>query len=321
MSLDGDLESQLPDIRPVSDSTENNTEKKSDDGLTLVTGVQHGILLILTTWRHNKSWFLLSDSLKVPSSRFSSTTALYKESNAVEDPQQQLHDLIVDVGTAFISHGGPSHRVQPVIEALGQVFDVPTNVHTMNSQTVISFPPKNKRGPPAMYPIIKRGSMNFTKLPCVFDLVKRIVRDPTGLTMPNIYAELERIESLESAWNQYAIAASYVPAAATSAIMFFGGDWKDAAMSGVLALIPAALLLVANRWERLWVCIGSSHTALLLRVNGLGIVDIWMHCMLFGLSSGYYPFETFLLLDFDSLCSSHASSGIHGFYLCRWDND
>lgn len=49
MSLDGDLESQLPDIRPVSDSTENNTEKKSDDGLTLVTGVQHGILLILTT--------------------------------------------------------------------------------------------------------------------------------------------------------------------------------------------------------------------------------------------------------------------------------
>ncbi|KAH0606168.1 uncharacterized protein H6S33_003829 [Morchella sextelata] len=229
----GDLESQLPDIRPVSNNTENNTEKKSDDGLTLVTGVQH-------------------DSLKVPSSRFSSTTALYKESNAVEDLQQQLHDLIVDVGTAFISHGGPSHRVQPVIEALGQVFDVPTNVHTMNSQTVISFPPKNKRGPPAMYPIIKRGSMNFTKLPYVFDLVKRIVRDPAGLTMPNIYAELERIESLESAWNQYAVAASYVPAAATSAIMFFGGDWKDAAMSGALALIPAALLLVANRWERLW---------------------------------------------------------------------
>lgn len=125
-----------------------------------------------------------------------------------------------------------------------------------------------------MYPIIKRGSMNFTKLPCVFDLVKRIVRDPAGLTMPNIYAELERIEGLESAWNQYTIAASYVPAAATSAIMFFGGDWKDAAMSGALALIPAALLLVANRWERLWVCVGSSHMALLLEVNGLGIVDI-----------------------------------------------
>jgi hypothetical protein len=49
MSLDGDLESQLPDIRPVSNNTENNTEKKSDDGLTLVTGVQHGILLILPT--------------------------------------------------------------------------------------------------------------------------------------------------------------------------------------------------------------------------------------------------------------------------------
>lgn len=121
-----------------------------------------------------------------------------------------------------------------------------------------------------MYPIIKRGSMNFTKLPCVFDLVKSIVRDPEGLTMPNIYAELERIESLESAWSQYAIAASYVPAAATSAIMFFGGDWKDAAMSGALAVIPAALLLIANRWERLWVCIGSNHMGPFFSVNEVG---------------------------------------------------
>lgn len=123
----------------------------------------------------------------------------------------------------------------------------------MNTHTLLSFPPKNKRGPPTIYPINKRGSMNFTKLPHVFKLVKGMIRGPEKISTDVIYGELKRIEEMEDAWGQYAIAASYVPAAATSAIMFFGGDWKDAAMSGALAIIPALLLLVANKWERLWV--------------------------------------------------------------------
>lgn len=92
--------------------------------------------------------------------------------------------------------------------------------------------------------------MNFTKLPHVFKLVKDMIRRPGEIPIGHIYGELERIEEMENAWGQYAVAASYMPAAATSAIMFFGGDWKNAAMSGALAVIPEPLLLVENKWER-----------------------------------------------------------------------
>lgn len=95
--------------------------------------------------------------------------------------------------------------------------------------------------------------MNFTKLPHVFKLVKDLIRGPGEISIDYIYRELERIEEMENARGQYAVAASYVPAAATGAIMFFGGDWKDAAMSEALAIILALLLLVANRWQKLWV--------------------------------------------------------------------
>lgn len=186
---------------------------------------------------------------------YSSSTEVYKDILRPADQQ----DLIFDVATSFISHGGPSHRIQPVIEALGEALDTPTTVYSMNTHTILSFPPKGRRGPPTIYTINKRGSMNFTKLPHVFKLVKDMIREPEGTSVDNIYGELKRIEGMENAWGQYAIAASYVPAAATSAIMFFGGDWKDAAMSGVLAIIPAFLLLVANKWERLWVWTLSSH--------------------------------------------------------------
>lgn len=186
---------------------------------------------------------------------YSSSTEIYKDILRSTDQQ----NLIFDVATSFISHGGPSHRIQPVIEALGEVLDIPTTVYSMNTHTILSFPPKGRRGPPTIYTINKRGSMNFTKLPHVFKLVKDMIRKPEGTSVDNIYGELKRIEEMENAWGQYAIAASYVPAAATSAIMFFGGDWKDAAMSGTLAIIPALLLLVANKWERLWVWTLSSH--------------------------------------------------------------
>lgn len=87
-----------------------------------------------------------------------------------------------------------------------------------------------------------------------------MIRRPDSVVAEDVYTELERIEQLENAWNKYAIAASYIPAAATSAIMFFGGDWKDAGMSGALAVIPALLMLLADRWEGLWVRIYPPST-------------------------------------------------------------
>lgn len=169
------------------------------------------------------------------------------------DHEHAFQDLITNVATSFIDHGGPSHRIKPVIEALGDALKTPTAVYSMSTHTILAFSPPKKRGPPTIYPINKRGSMNFTKLPYVFKLVKDIVRRPGKNSLDDINNELKRIEALPNAWDQYAIAASYVPAAATSAIMFFGGDWRDAAMSGALAVIPALLLLAANKWERLWV--------------------------------------------------------------------
>lgn len=200
------------------------------------------------------SWVSIA-SERLQHSAYPSSTEIYKDILATADRQElQLQELILDVATSFISHGGPSHRIQPVVEALGGALDTPTTVYSMNTHTMLSFSPKGRRGPSAIYMINKRGSMNFTKLPHVFKLVKDMIREPQRISGDNIYEELKRIEEMENAWGQYAIAASYIPAAATSAIMFFGGDWKDAAMSGALAIIPALLLLVANKWERLWVC-------------------------------------------------------------------
>lgn len=63
----------------------------------------------------------------LPSSGRSSSTEIYKVP-AAADQQQLLQDLIFDVATSFISHGGPSHRIQPVIEALGEALETPTIV-------------------------------------------------------------------------------------------------------------------------------------------------------------------------------------------------
>lgn len=188
----------------------------------------------------------------LPSSEYSSATEIGEESPAADCPQS-LEDLIFNVASTFISQGGPSHRIQPVIEALGKAFNRQITVISMSTYTVLSFLPASKRGPPAIYHIDERGSMNFTRLPHVFALVKDMIRRPEDFHLNIVYAELERIKVMKSAWSEYAIAASYVPAAATSAIMFFGGDWGDAAMSGALAVIPALLRLVTNKWEKLWV--------------------------------------------------------------------
>ncbi|KAL7268084.1 pheromone-regulated protein prm10 [Rhizina undulata] len=192
-----------------------------------------------------------NEGIAVVNSRNSSSTGFFSK-EFLSDRTVSLQDLIVQITTALITNGFPSHRLETVVNSLGEALGIPTTVYFLNSHCIVQFPPLSKRGPPAVYPIAKRGSMNFTRLPELVVLVKKIIREPAQNDVTEITAELERIAALKNAFSELAIAVSYIFAAGTSAIMFFSGTWRDAGMSAALAIIPASLLLVANRYSALW---------------------------------------------------------------------
>ena len=164
-----------------------------------------------------------------------------------------LRKLILDVVTALISNGAPSHRLQTIASSLGDAFDMPADLYYLTTHGYFEFPAREKFGPPILYSIRKSSSMNFTKLPLLFRLVKNMIRTPADTNIDASSADLAAIESTVPAFSPIWIAASYIFAAMTSAIMFFHGNWKDAGMSGALAMIPAGLMLLANQYGQLWV--------------------------------------------------------------------
>ncbi|KAF8470068.1 hypothetical protein BDZ91DRAFT_792088 [Kalaharituber pfeilii] len=167
------------------------------------------------------------------------------------------YNVIVEIATALIEYGAPSHRVEIIVSAIGNAFSIQTAFYYLPTFAVIQFPSLSSSGnfsaPSALYLIKRRGSMNFHKLPQLFDLVKELLRK--GIDCDEIRSRLEKIKSAEQKakeFPEWAIALSYPFAAMTSAVMFFHGTWKDALVSGALGLIPGLLRLVANRFDTLW---------------------------------------------------------------------
>ncbi len=130
---------------------------------------------------------------------------------------------------------------------------MPTELYYFTMHGYLEFSPRDKFGPPVFYSIKERSSMNFTKLPLVFQLVKKLIRNPADTNIDASSADIARIEATSPAFSHMWIGVSYIIAATTSAIMFFHGTWRDAGMSGALATIPAGLMLLANQYEQFWV--------------------------------------------------------------------
>ena len=171
---------------------------------------------------------------------------------------EEQWSVIVEIATSLLQYGAPSHRIEVIVSAVGHALSIPTAFYYLPTCAIIQFPilssSGNVSGPSSLYLIKSRGSMNFHKLPQVYDLVKDILKNSLGCD--DIRRRIETIRSAEEnakEFPEWAIALSYPFAAMTSAIMFFHGTWRDALMSGALGVIPGFLRLAANRLESLWV--------------------------------------------------------------------
>lgn len=213
-----------------------------------------------------------------------------------------------------------------MVSAIGESFDIPTAFYYLQNYGIIQFPALSSsddvNGPSSVYLIKCRGSMNFHKLPQVYDLVKQLVRD--GSSCDLVRSTLKRIRSDEEKakeFPEWAIALSYSLSAMTSAIMLFHGTWRDALMSGLLGMIPGALRLVAVQYDVLWVSglVYLSHLFFLVDKTDL------LHVVVVVRNSSMFPYfgcsdgsGAPLLLQYPySVCSCNHTSGLCCYSSCR----
>lgn len=177
------------------------------------------------------------------------------------DQQRRLQELILRLVKATVSFGVPSHRLKAVTHSVSHAMQCPANLYFLDNHAYLEFPAKIAGVSPALFPFAERTSMDFTKLALLMRLLKTILRHPAQRSVDALLADLAQIEATPSAFSAVSVAISYVFAATTGAIMFFHGNWKDAAMSGVLAIIPATLMLLANEFSQLWVSVSAHNMA------------------------------------------------------------
>lgn len=171
----------------------------------------------------------------------------------LRDHQSRSQELILRLMKAAVAFGAPSHRLKAIAHSIGHSMQCTANLYFLDGHAYLEFPAKFAGVPPALFPFAERTSMDFTKLSLLMSLLKKILRHPTQSSVEDLLADLAQIEATPSAFSSVAIGISYLFTAVTGAIMFFHGNWKDAAMSGTLAIIPATLMLVANEFGQLWV--------------------------------------------------------------------
>lgn len=184
-------------------------------------------------------------------SNTSSTRDLLKPTS--NDQQRRAQELILRLVKAAVAFGVPSHRLKAISHSISHSMQCTANLYFLDNHAYLEFPAKIPGVPPALFPFAERSSMDFTKLSLLMSLLKKILRHPTQRSVDALMADLAQIEATPSAFSPYSIGIVYVFTAMTGAIMFFHGDWKDAVISGVLAIIPATLMLLANEFSQLWV--------------------------------------------------------------------
>lgn len=200
------------------------------------------------TW----SGFMGLEHVQDSFSNASSTSDLLKPT--LNDQQTRSQELILRLVKAAVTFGVPSHRLKAITHSISHSMQCTANLYFLDNHAYLEFPAKTAGVPPALFPFSKRSSMDFTKLSLLMGLLKKILRHPAQRSVDALLADLAQIEATPSAFSSVSIGISYVFSATAGAIMFFHGTWKDAAMSGVLAIIPATLMLLANEFSQLWVC-------------------------------------------------------------------
>lgn len=171
----------------------------------------------------------------------------------VNDQQARSQELILRLVKAAVAFGVPSHRLRAICHSVGNSMQCTANLYFLDNHAYLEFPAKVAGVPPALFPFAERTSMDFTKLSLLMSLLKKILRHPAQSSVDALLADLAQIEATPSAFSSVSICISYVLTATTGAIMFFHGNWREAAMSGALAIIPATLMLLADQFSQLWV--------------------------------------------------------------------
>lgn len=182
---------------------------------------------------------------------------LNKQAQITTDP----YGFLIDLTTALLAYGTPSHRIEPIVNSLATALGISVQVYYLPTYTLLDFLdpdlPTNRRP----HHIIKtRGGWDFARLQPLHKLCKDLVRN--NITPECAKKRLVEIKNQKEEWSELWIAAGYPLSAATSAIMFFNGDGWDALMSGVLACVPAGMRLLANKYPSLWVSQKLSFTYL-----------------------------------------------------------
>ncbi|TPX70149.1 hypothetical protein SpCBS45565_g01964 [Spizellomyces sp. 'palustris'] len=165
-------------------------------------------------------------------------------------PPVDTIQLLIDLNDALLAYGTPSHRMEALVDALGESLHVPVKVYYLPTYTLLHFLGPLPPGKREQHIVKTRGGWDFGKLQVLHALCKDLIR---GRTNPaGAKKKLHDIRNMRDAWSELWIVAGYPVSAATSAIMFFNGNGWDALASGLLACIPGGMRLIANRFPSLW---------------------------------------------------------------------
>ncbi|TPX55976.1 hypothetical protein PhCBS80983_g04887 [Powellomyces hirtus] len=163
------------------------------------------------------------------------------------------YDLLLELSEALLAYGTPSHRIEALVHTLGTALSVPVTVHYLPTFTILDFEATSVPAGRKSHHIIKtRGGWDFGKLQRLHKLVKNVIRSGAAVDPHEARIELKAIKATADDWSELWIVGAYPLSAATSAIMFFHGDGGDALASGLLAIIPALMRLLANRYPAFW---------------------------------------------------------------------
>jgi uncharacterized membrane protein YjjP (DUF1212 family) len=160
-----------------------------------------------------------------------------------DDPKlsaQLLLDYLVELGTALMSAGCPTNRLEDVIVAIAQQEGFVADVFAVPTGLFLSLRTPQGESPVVTMVRVREWKNDLHRL-AALDEVLNEVADRT-LTIPEARARIHELEHAKPVWPMWVVILATVGASAGSSISF-GGSVVDCAFAGLGGLLLRAMML------------------------------------------------------------------------------
>ncbi|MFT3713070.1 MAG: threonine/serine exporter family protein [Archangium sp.] len=155
-------------------------------------------------------------------------------------PAQLLLDYLVELGTALMSAGCPTNRLEDVIVAIAEQEGFVADVFAVPTGLFLSLRTPQGESPVVTMVRVREWKNDLHRL-AALDEVLNEVADRT-LTIPEARARIHELEHAKPVWPMWAVMLATIGASAGSSISF-GGSVVDCAFAGLGGLLLRVMML------------------------------------------------------------------------------